>query len=78
MMLAVTWNGNESGTLWERLWVVDSDGLHTIKVCASGVFAPPTPFADASAFWEAFEDDRRRFHSVAYIEPRAQTEEETT
>ena len=60
-ILARTWNGNESGLLWEKLWMRDEQG-YVSKLVASGVFVPPIRYATEAEMWEAFVAQRAEFH----------------
>lgn len=60
-VLAQTWNGNESGTLWEGLWCRDAKGYCRLTIC-SGVFVPPRRYDSEDAFWAAFDAERDEFH----------------
>jgi hypothetical protein len=59
---ARTWNANESGLLWERLWKVEDDGTCLSMTFAPGVFVPPARYASESAFWKAYDEEAAEFH----------------
>jgi hypothetical protein len=61
--LARTWNGNESGTLWESFWY-RQEGRYYKHLCAPGLFIPPDEFPDEDTFWAAFEKERTEFHGA--------------
>lgn len=65
LLLAKTWNGNESGTLWECLWY-RQDGRYYSKVCCPGFFGGPDEHQSEDAFWAHFEQDRAQFRGARY------------
>lgn len=62
MILARTWNANESGLLWEAEWIRDAEGRYKRLLIASGVFVPPRIYPDSKSFWAAYEQEKTEFH----------------
>lgn len=64
-ILARTWNGNESGTLWTAEWYRVYAGDSATFWCrsfVSGVFVPTSKFPDETAFWAAYKREAEDFH----------------
>lgn len=61
VLIAQTWNGNESGMLWATDWYWENDRYYS-QVSGSGVFAPPHEYASPNSFWATFEQEQAQFH----------------
>jgi len=53
----VTWDGNECGVLWERLWKWSEEGGYQGKTCASGLFTGWDTYDSADEFLKALNKD---------------------
>lgn len=59
--ILVTWNGNDAGKLWEKLWKWTETEGYQSKVCASGCFGGWHTHSDEEQFLAALQSDIREF-----------------
>ena len=59
--ILVTWNGDSSGALWEKLWRWEEAEGYQSKVCASGCFCDWYTYQDATDFVAVLQQDIAKF-----------------
>lgn len=63
-IIASTYNANESGTLWSRVWYIEGGEFYS-RGNAPGVDTPPAHYSRAE-FWDALDDSLARYQGAIY------------